>query len=114
MSAERRGRQPLLRFLLWFVAPLDDRLRGLSLTRILATACFVFVGHSVWEERALSWVDFWVLVLGICTAYGKKMLLAFLQRIGLKSSSMDVTNKTEIAIRQRREQGAEWDAEPTE
>lgn len=96
---DRRGSQPIKRFLLWWVAPLDDRLRGLSLTRILAAACFVFVGHSVYEERALSWVDFWVLVLGTCSAYGKKMLFAFLQRIGLQSKSVDTRIDQRIDIR---------------
>ena len=102
----------LLSILKWGIAPLDDRLRGLSLTRLLAIACFVFVAHEVlWHEEGLSWVDFWVLTLGICTAYGKKVLLAFLQRVGLKSASMDITNKTQIEIAQRRVDGAVWDAE---
>lgn len=101
-----------LSILCWFVAPLDDRLRGLSLTRLLAISCFVFVAHEVlWHEEGLSWVDFWVLTLGICTAYGKKVLLAFLQRVGLRSASMDITNKTQIEIAQRRADGAHWDAE---
>lgn len=75
----------------WLLAPLDDRLRGLSLTRILAVLCFVFVGHSVWHERALTWIDFWVLALGIATAYGKKVLLAFFSRIGLSRVTPSVT-----------------------
>lgn len=112
MTPERRDR-PVTRVLLWFVAPLDDRLRGLSLTRILAVLCFVYVGHSVWEERALSWVDFWVLALGICTAYGKKVLLAFLQRIGLRSVSQDVTLDLRQEIVRRREDGKDFDAEVT-
>ena len=102
----------LLGILKWGIAPLDDRLRGLSLTRLLAIACFVFVAHgAIQHEQGLSWVDFWVLTLGICTAYGKKVLLAFLQRVGLKSASMDITNKTQIEIAQRRADGAVWDAE---
>lgn len=101
-----------LSILCWFVAPLDDRLRGLSLTRLLAIGCFVFVAHSIfWHEEELTYVHLWILMLGICTAYGKKVLLAFLQRVGLRSASMDITNKTQIEIAQRRADGAHWDAE---
>ncbi len=75
-----RRRRPLLRFCLWFVAPLDERLRGLSLTRLLAMACFVFVGHTVWEEQRLSWVDYSTLLLGVCAAFGKKLVYALVSR----------------------------------
>ena len=91
-----------LRFVLWFVAPFDDRLRGFSLTRVLAIACFVLVAHEVFvHEKGLTWIDFWTLTLGVCTAYGKKMVYAFLQRIGLKSESKDITEKVEITVKGR-------------
>lgn len=96
----------------WFVAIFDDRLRGLSLTRLLAISCFVFVAHSVfWRKEELTYVHLWILMLGICTAYGKKVLLAFLQRVGLSSVSADITKVTRTAIAKRRTDGAHWDAE---
>lgn len=75
-----RRTQHVLRFLLWIVAPLDERLRGLSLVRVLSMACFVFVGHTVWEEQRLSWVDYNVLLLGVASAMGKKLVYALITR----------------------------------
>lgn len=105
------------RILMWPIAPFDDRIRGLSLTRLLAVACFVMVAHEVFvHEKGLTWIDFWTLVLGICTAFGKKMVNALLLRIGLGTqavssearSQVDVTHRQ---IQERREHGKEWDAE---
>ena len=72
--------QRLKRTLLWFVAPLDERLQGLSLTRLMAVACFVYVAHTIWEEQRLSWVDYNIMLLGVVTAFGKKMVYAFVTR----------------------------------
>lgn len=89
-----RRKQPILRFALWFVAPLDERLRGLSLVRLMAATCFVFVAHEVFaHEKSLTWVDYAVLVLGVACAFGKKMVYALIQRsqvsIGPKDAPID-------------------------
>ena len=76
----RRRTQRVKRVLLWVISPLDERLAGLSLTRLMAMACFVYVGHTVWEEQRLSWVDYNVMLLGVVTAFGKKMVYAYITR----------------------------------
>lgn len=97
MTPDRRGQRPLLRFLLWFVAPFDERLRGLSLVRILAALCYVFVGFSVIVTgNPLTGVDLGAMTLGVCAAYGKKFLLAYLQRFSFKASAQDITQRMDI------------------
>lgn len=111
-----RRHHPVIRFLLWFVAPLDDRLRGLSLARILAVACFVYVGHEVFiHEKGLTWVDAYVMTLGLASAFGQKMLLAFINRNSFAVDGKEIRETVDITLRQiadRRAQGKEWDAEP--
>lgn len=75
-----RRERTALRIFLWALSPLDERLQGLSLTRLLAVACFVYVAHTIWEEQRLSWVDYNVMVLGVCTAFGKKLVYALVTR----------------------------------
>jgi len=76
----QRRTQRVKRFLFWFVAPFEEGLRGLSLTRLMAVTCFVYVGFAVANEHRLSWVDYNVLVLGIVAAFGKKMMYAWVTR----------------------------------
>lgn len=99
----------------WLLAPLVSHWRGLSLVRFLCVFIAVAVGHEVFvHEKSLTWIDFWMMLAAIAAAFGKPIFAILLSRVGLKSSSMDTTSKSEIAIRQRREQGREWDAEPTD
>lgn len=96
----------------WTLAPLVDHWKGLSLTRFIAIFCCVVVGHEIFvHEHGLTWVDFWLIIAAIGTAFGKMTFEAVLQRIGLQSKSLDVTASIRQEIVQRREQGKEWDAE---
>lgn len=117
MTPERRTHR-VKRFLLWFVAPLDERLRGLSLVRVLAVGCFAIVYYDVIiNARALSWVHFWILMAGLSAAFGKKVFLFLLSRWRGKTASEDQRIDARIDITQditeRREQGKEWGAEST-
>lgn len=126
MTAERRVQHQVLRFLLWFVAPFDDRIRGLSLTRLLAVACFVFVWHEieVGHEIALkagtpirlSWIDYATFLLGVAAAFGKSVVLALIDRNKISVDGKEIRETVDVTVRQiaeRRAQGKEWDAEPS-
>ena len=96
MTPERRGQHPILRFLLWWVAPLDEGKKGLSLVRLESAACFGIVAHDVWHEKPLTWVHFWILVAGFSAAFGKKVWVWFLTRIQEKAESKDVTARIDL------------------
>lgn len=81
----------LKRFWMFCLAPLVEDWRGLSLVRFLAIACFAFVAHTIWEEQRLSWTDAYVLTMGIATAFGKKVFVAWLQRTETKIQGVDAT-----------------------
>jgi len=84
----------------WTLAPLVDGWHGLSLTRFIAIFCCVVVGHEVFvHDKPLAWVDFWLIVAAIGTAFGKMTFEAFLRRIGLKASTQDTRIDTRIDIR---------------
>lgn len=96
----------------WLLAPLVSHWRGLSLVRFLCVFIAVAVGHEVFvHEKALTWVDFWFILAAIAASFGKPIFALLLQRVGLKSASMDVSVNTREEILHRREQGREWDAE---
>lgn len=97
------------------MAPVVDDYRGLSLTRIIAVFLMVLIGHEVFvHEQGLTWIDFWIALAAIATAFGKSVFTFLLTRVSLRSESRDITQKIDATIRQRRESGAEWQAEPTE
>jgi thiol:disulfide interchange protein len=106
----------------WLLAPLVSHWRGLSLVRFLAIFCAVAVYHEVFvHERALTWVDFWLILAAFAASFGKPIFAILLSRVGLRSASMDRTEKVsetvDVTLRQiqeRRTQGKEWDAEPTD
>lgn len=99
------------------MAPVVDDYKGLSLTRFIAVALIVMVGHEVFvHEKGLTWIDFWVALAAIATAFGKSVFTILLSRVGLQSQSRDVTEKVDVTLRQiqeRREQGKEFGAEAT-
>ena len=99
----------------WTLAPLVDQWHGLSLTRFISIFCCVIVGHEIFvHEHGLTGVDFWLIIAAIGTAFGKMTFEAVLQRLGLQSKSLDITEKVDVTLRQiqeRREHGKEWDAE---
>ena len=105
----------------WLLAPLVSHWRGLSLVRFLAIFCAVAVGHEVFvHERALTWVDFWLILAAFAASFGKPIFAILLSRVGLLSASMDRTEKlservdvTLREIQERRAQGKDegWDAE---
>ena len=88
----------------WWIAPLDESRHGLSLVRLMAVSCFVLVGHTVYHEHALTWVDFSVLMAGISAAFGKKVWVAWLARNQVTVQGMEQRLTAEIT--QRREQAA--------
>lgn len=102
-----------MRFLLWFVAPFDERIQGLSMARLLAIWCFILVTHNVVkEERPLTGWDYATLLLGAALWVGKKAVMALIARQQTKASQLD--QKIDVTlkeIRERRDQGREWDAE---
>ena len=88
----------------WSLAPLVSHWKGLSLVRFLAVFCAVLVGHEVMvHERSVSWVDFWLILAAIAAAFGKPIFAILLSRVGLKSSSEDVTTRMDARIDIRRE-----------
>lgn len=94
------------------MAPVVDDYRGLSLTRFIAVALIVMVGHEVFvHERALTWIDFWVALAAIATAFGKSAFTLFLHRVGLASASQDVTQTVDVTLRQIQERRAHPDAQ---
>lgn len=99
----------------WLLAPLDDALHGLSLTRLLAMACFVYVGHEVFvHEKAITWVDYAVMMLGIAAAFGKTVVLALIQRSQLHIAGKEIRETVDVTLRQiqeRRAAGKKWEAE---
>lgn len=98
----------------WLMAPLVSHWRGLSLVRFLAIFCAVLVGHEVFvHEKAVTWIDFWLMLAAFAAAFGKPIFAILLSRVGLRSASMDVTADVRIRqeIAERRSQGREWDAE---
>lgn len=118
MTAERRVQRPVLRFLLWFVAPLDDRLRGLSMARLLSFWCFGLVTHSVWHERAISGWDYATLVLGAALWVGKKAVLALIYRNKMSVDGKEIRETVDVTVRQIQERrdnpdAKAWDAEAT-
>ena len=93
-AADQRWWWKLTHFLL---APLVDSWAGLSLTRFLAIFCCVLVGHNVlWHDRALTWIDFWLIVAAISAAFGKALWLAFLARMTNTTTVTD-TVTTDVA-----------------
>lgn len=120
---ERRN-EKVKRFFLWFVAPLDDRIRGLSLTRLLAVACFFFVWHEieVGHEIALknnvpvrlSWIDYATFLLGVAAAFGKSVVLALINRNQVNVDGKEIRETVDITVReiQERREAAERDGWP--
>ena len=85
----------------WLMAPLVSHWQGLSLTRFLAAFIAVLVGHEVMvHEKSLSWVDFWMMLSAIATAFGKPVFAILLSRVGLKSSTLDRTENINAKIEQ--------------
>lgn len=96
----------------WLLAPLVSHWKGLSLVRFLAVFIAVAVGHEVFvHDLPLSWIDFWMMLAAIAASFGKPIFALLLQRVGLKSASMDTRIDQRIDITHRREQGKDWDAE---
>lgn len=98
----------------WTMAPLVSHWKGLSLVRFLAVFCAGLVGHEVFvHEKALTWIDFWLMLAAFAAAFGKPVFAIFLSRVGLRSASTDMTLDAKIRqeIVERRAQGKEWDAE---
>lgn len=114
MTPERR-QHPVARVLFWFLAIFSDSWHGLSLTRLLVLYCGTLVGHEVFvHERALSWVDFSLLVMSFAAAFGKKAFLAYLSRTQttVQGQQMDVTAKVEEVISARRDAANGWEPTP--
>ncbi len=111
----RDADRPLhVRFLHFWFAPWVDHWRGLSLTRFIAVVLTVAAVHgSLIHEQPITGMDVTMATLAVCTALGGKYILAFLNRTSVNLSALDSTARVRQEIIQRREQGKEFDAEPT-
>lgn len=79
----------------WFLAPLVDKWRGLSLTRLIAIFCCIAVGNDTFVQgHTLDWVDFAVLALAVAAAFGKLTYQAFLQRLTIGVSGSQRITET--------------------
>lgn len=86
----------MLRFLLWFVAPLDDRYKGLSLARLLSIWCFLMVQDVVEKTHTIRGWDYAVLLLGAALWVGKKGVLVLLAKQQTKVEGKDVTERIDL------------------
>lgn len=78
----RRGQHPVLRVLMWGLAPLADNLEGLSLNRFLAILFAVAAVHGrlVHDSPITGW-DVLLATLAGGLAFGKDCYMKFLDRL---------------------------------
>lgn len=95
----------------WWAILVDDY-KGISLTRIIAAFIMVLVGHEVFvHEKGLTWIDFWMTLAAVATAFGKSVFTFLLTRVSLRSLSEDKTEKVDVTLRQIQERRSLADAD---